>query len=60
VNSGISGYASLEDFLNTKPEFKKYFLAWNPDISSPDGNDSISGITYKDIVKFKNWTNGAN
>lgn len=59
VNSGIKGFTSLDDFLNTKPEFKKFFLAWNSGTTSPDGNDSISGITYKDIVKFDNWTNGA-
>jgi len=56
IDGGISG-STVDAFLKSDAEMKKYFNVWNSvKTSAADGSGSISGVTFKDIVKFKNWS----
>jgi len=56
IDSGISG-STVDAFLQSDEEIKKYFKVWNSVETSPiDGSGSIAGVTFKDIIKFENWS----
>ncbi|SEV94456.1 hypothetical protein [[Clostridium] fimetarium] len=56
IDGGISG-STVDAFLKSDAEMKKYFNVWNSvKTSAADGSGSISGVTFKDIIKFENWS----